>query len=267
MAATNSERVVYVILGLGPIALLVLALIGETINPIPRLTVDGATTEGVLSPTDASIRKMVGLSDDAPGQQYQIMLPEAGRLSVLLTSNQFDPYVMVYDPRNKRIICRDDDSGGSRNALCVVPELPAGNYLVLAKASDRRRGAYRLQATFGCPVRQLAVNATVAGELSRLSCPVREILRDATVNSPAEQYRITIPERGALQVDLQSNAFDAYLVLMDGSRRVIATDDDSGGGRNARVALPMLEAGEYTIVATTAKSSFGPYQLQTLFQR
>jgi hypothetical protein len=57
------------------------------------------------------------------------------------------------------------------------------------------------------------------------------------------------------RIDLESTAFDAFLVLKDSSGNVVASDDDGGNGLNSRIER-VLAAGTYEIVA----SSFGPNQ-------
>jgi hypothetical protein len=56
-------------------------------------------------------------------------------------------------------------------------------------------------------------------------------------------------------VTLRSTAFDAYLRVgrrVDGRFAALATDDDRGGGHDARVVLALPADGEYRIVVTTA---------------
>jgi hypothetical protein len=57
------------------------------------------------------------------------------------------------------------------------------------------------------------------------------------------------------RIDLESDAFDAFLVLKDSQGNVVASDDDGGSGLNSRIER-VLAAGTYEIVA----SSFGPNQ-------
>jgi hypothetical protein len=63
-------------------------------------------------------------------------------------------------------------------------------------------------------------------------------------------------------IDLRSNAFDAYLVLADDAGLVLAEDDDSGGGLDARIVWRARYTGAYRIYATTyARGAQGAYRL------
>lgn len=293
MSGTHVERIVYATLVLGVVIIVALLFLPSQSAPqallFPRefaaaawnchvrtLTLNApSAAEAAVSPADCRVRDMIGGSDDARAHPYQVTLREPGRLNLLLTSSQFDPFLIVYDPRRQTIVCQDDDSGGGNSALCVTPDLPAGSYLVLAKALAGRGGSYRLQAGFssgrqapgqvpGCRLNELALNLQVPGVLSAASCRLRQILGRGEDNSPAEQYRITVPQSGLLQIDLRSDAFDSHLTLLDSRSTEIATDDDSGGGRNARIARP-VQAGTYTIVVKGLNQATGPYSLQTSF--
>jgi len=63
-------------------------------------------------------------------------------------------------------------------------------------------------------------------------------------------------------ITLDSNQFDAYLIILDDSGREIACDDDSGGNLNARIVLSAPYTGTYQIVATTYRQGeTGRYRL------
>jgi N-acetylneuraminic acid mutarotase len=83
-----------------------------------------------------------------------------------------------------------------------------------------------------------------------------------------DQYRITLPSRGRLTIRMNSNQFDAFLVLLNSPLQLpeIATDDDSGGGTNALISLD-LDAGTYIILANSALETAvtGAYTLTTTF--
>jgi subtilisin len=71
---------------------------------------------------------------------------------------------------------------------------------------------------------------------------------------------------------MTSTDFDPFLYLLDPNGRVIAFDDNGGGGTNARIpssgSLTLTLPGSYTILATKAGSAFAPangnYQLNML---
>ena len=96
-------------------------------------------------------------------------------------------------------------------------------------------------------VERLAGNGTVSGYWNSESC-------DSTARSGryARYYTFTLGGRAAVRISLSSTV-DNYLYLRAGagrSGRVLHEDDDGGYYRNALLA-PTLDAGTYTIEATT----------------
>jgi hypothetical protein len=78
----------------------------------------------------------------------------------------------------------------------------------------------------------------------------------------AERHDLKIVGEKRYVIDLESSAFDAYLILLDSDKKVVLWDDDSGGGLNARLRIANLPAGDYTIIATALPpNGVGPYTL------
>ncbi len=82
----------------------------------------------------------------------------------------------------------------------------------------------------------------------------------------ADYYTFTLPSRTGVQIDLKSSTANPYIYLFEGlftgDASFIATDDDGGVGNNARITMA-LDAGTYTIVATTdSRVTTGSYQLE-----
>jgi CHAT domain-containing protein/Flp pilus assembly protein TadD len=66
----------------------------------------------------------------------------------------------------------------------------------------------------------------------------------------------------SIVIDLVSDDFDAYLLLLDPNRSLIDQDDDSGGGTNARIVLTLPDTGTYWILANSyGAREVGSYQL------
>ncbi|MEN9226249.1 MAG: PPC domain-containing protein [Thermostichus sp. HHBFW_bins_43] len=77
-----------------------------------------------------------------------------------------------------------------------------------------------------------------------------------------DEYSITAQPGQILIAAMESEAFDAYLELVDRQGRVIAFDDDSGPDVNALLAVRLPEGGTYTLRATSFEpESTGDYQL------
>ena len=52
-------------------------------------------------------------------------------------------------------------------------------------------------------------------------------------------------------IEMRANGIDPYLVLFDAAGRKVAEDDDSGGGKNARIAVTLPTTGRYTLYANS----------------
>ena len=110
---------------------------------------------------------------------------------------------------------------------------------------------YTLPGTVG----QVLKGQTIGGQLS---------LTDPRLSDNSVYQGWTyIGSRGErIQVDVTSSAFDAYAIIEDASGKVLARDDDSGGGANARVIFQVPANGAYRIIANTYRQgSYGQYTL------
>lgn len=78
---------------------------------------------------------------------------------------------------------------------------------------------------------------------------------------PARIVPVNLVANRAVQIDLSSNDFDAYLRLLDSADKVVASDDDGGEGLNARIVFTPPRSGTYRIIATTYSGGVGAYVL------
>lgn len=113
------------------------------------------------------------------------------------------------------------------------------------------RGVYQLDRGRVCdaiPIRNTSVN----GSLSESGC-----LASAHVYpAPADRYSFSAQAGQKALINLTSTAIDAYLHLIAPDGRVLAQDDDSGGGLNPRIPangglLSLPQTGVYTIEVTS----------------
>ena len=116
-----------------------------------------------------------------------------------------------------------------------------------------------LAAALALPVRaqqQIPIGTSITGQLTQYD----PVLSDQT------HYKIFTFQGSAGQtvtIDLMSADFDAYLYLKDQNGTSIAHDDDSGGGRNARIVIVLPYTGMYQIVANTVgRGEVGSFTLQ-----
>lgn len=117
-------------------------------------------------------------------------------------------------------------------------------------------------------VTDIALASSTSGTLTTGDCTQEALFPGLGDQSLVDQYRITLPSRGRLTIRMNSNQFDAFLVLLNSPLQLpeIATDDDSGGGTNALISVD-LDAGTYIILANSALETAvtGAYTLTTTF--
>jgi hypothetical protein len=110
---------------------------------------------------------------------------------------------------------------------------------------------YTLPGTVG----QVLKGQTIGGQLSLSD-------RRLSDNSVYQAWTYIGSRGERIQVDVMSSTFDAYAMIEDVPGKVLARDDDSGGGTNARVVFTVPANGAYRIIANTYRQgSYGPYTL------
>ncbi|HXY69638.1 MAG TPA: PPC domain-containing protein, partial [Gemmatimonadales bacterium] len=116
-----------------------------------------------------------------------------------------------------------------------------------------------LAAAVAVPVRAqqpIPIGTSVTGQLTQFD----PVMTDQT------HYKVFTFQGTAgqtVQIDLMSADFDAYLYLKDQNGNSIAHDDDSGGGRNARIIQVLPYTGLYQIYANTVgRGETGAFTLQ-----
>jgi hypothetical protein len=128
--------------------------------------------------------------------------------------------------------------------------LMAGAAVLLAGCASGRVSTPRTT-----PVRSgsIAMNSEVSGTLSR---------NDARLNDGSVYQAWTFygTQGQMVQIDVMSDAFDAFCILQGPAGNEIARNDDGGSGLNARISVALPVTGQYRIIANTyARNQFGRY--------
>jgi len=230
---------------------LALNTVNVTVSPITVGTA-ATTVNGSLSASSGSSVACTGCFANS----YGFTLSSAQTVQIDLTSTAFDAYLRVLDA-NGVVVAADDDSGGGSNSR-IRRSFAAGTYRIEASSySTGATGAFTLVVqVVSVTVAQIAVGQTVNGTLSATSG------RSAgCAGCYADLYQFTVSSAQPLIIGLNSTAFDAYLRVLDAGGATVATDDDSGGGTNARISRTFA-AGTYRVEATSYSSAkAGAYTL------
>jgi len=219
-----------------------------TVDVAPACTpgtdiVFGETVSGDISPSDC-------LSNfGMPADSFGIDVTEETAVRIHLKSPDFEPLLILRDASGMDLaIAWDEMRDGN---AWIRQSLSPGSYaLFVATTSYPGQGSYQLVVSeIVCDDPQpIDFGQTVNGTLDADDC-----LRPG--GAFQESWGLVLANDMTARIDLESDAFDAFLVLKDSDGNILATNDDGGGGLNARVDYA-LTAGTYEIVA----SSFRPGQ-------
>lgn len=213
----------------------------------------GATSSGSLSSNDCK------LSDGSYYQKWDLTLTSSTTVQIDLTSTVFDAYLFLFDA-NGVFLTQDDDGGGGSNSR-ITRTLPAGRYRIYVNTFNAGEvGNFTIAARTSngacINVAALTSPATVNGTLSSTaSC----LLSDG---SYADRYTLRPAAKTTYTIDLISSAFDAYLFARDTAGTMLAFDDNTGGGTNARLSLTVEANNTVTLYANSfLAAQTGAYRL------
>lgn len=184
-------------------------------------------------------------------------------ITIALDSTAFDPKVQLVAPDGS-VIAEDDDSGPDLNALIREYTLPRdGEYTIVVDGFRGAAGNRQLLGQFSLTLSRAgdttAQQPTAAPQPGATATPAPQVSSGAiasgqTLNgefSEATQnaaYSFEARAGDTVSIDLRSDEIDPLVRLLGPDGQVIAEDDDSGGGVQARIADFTLPAdGTYTI--------------------
>ncbi len=243
--------------------LIVLALSALAAAPLAaqdRVLDLGRAVQGELRDGDP-----IGRTRRAPYHVWTLDGRRGQRVTFEMSSRDFDAYLSVRDEQGY-LVGSDDDAGEGTDAR-VRAILPRdGRYRIFATAfSESGRGTYTLSASGwelpDAPPAGAAGTVRVGETREGLLEPGDEMAGDGPF-----QDRWTFEARVGqrLLVQLRSEDFDAYLVILDPSGVEVGSDDDGlNEGNDAQVGLRTAVAGRYTVLATSygENPQVGAYRL------
>ncbi|MFO0692725.1 MAG: caspase family protein [Polyangiales bacterium] len=218
----------------------------------------GETRDGSLGPGDATS------NDGRFVDLWAVDGPERGALELRLsTQGSVVPLAVVLDPNGRSLASSGRGTyvltqpGSHRVQLSSPSRGQRATYrIALANASggataSLARSHHRLPTTPGTPI---TVGQDQKGSLGASSARL-------PTGEPADVYALVGTAGQALELDLASDDFDAYLMVIGPNGRLFE-DDDSNGTKNSHLSLTLPEAGTYRIVATAFRSDMqGGYAL------
>jgi hypothetical protein len=183
---------------------------------------------------------------------------EAGqRVSIDLRSSDFDPYLIVVIPGQDNRE-NDDHEGSLEHAHVTFTASEAGEIaIIVTSARANETGDYALTVTTDADALTSTGPAlnTITGTLAS---------GDATLSSGeyADFHQFEAIAGQPLVIDLRSDDFDPYLIVIPPSRDQLENDDFNGDDSRSRVEFDAAVAGTYRIVVTTnTVGEIGTYSL------
>ncbi len=255
------------VMGVG-LALVLAGCGGSRVAPVRQGTIAmNSEVSGALSRGDAR------LNDGSVYQAWSFYGTQGQMVQIDVMSSAFDAFCILQGPAGNEI-ARNDDGGEGLNARINVALPVTGTYRIIANTYRQNQyGAYRLRLTSsgvsqpmgqpmvgGAPTTAGTVGQVLRGQVvqGRLT-PSDSRLQDNTFFQAWTYYG----QAGeVITLDVQSSDFDAYAVIQDMSGNVLARDDDSGGGLNARIVFTLPATGNYRLLANTLRvGATGAYTL------
>jgi hypothetical protein len=145
------------------------------------------------------------------------------------------------------------------SAAGVVRGRAPGGPLTLVASSEGRTGSAQVRVAHAAEVCPFVTTLTF-GQRANATLALGDC-EYSLDNSYVDVYEITLPAEGTIQVDMTSGDLDSYLGLFEAAGPFLAEDDNSGGGRDARI-VRQLPAGKYRVWANTVSGAVtGIYSL------
>jgi hypothetical protein len=231
----------------------------------------GEEVQGALSSSDYRS------SRDAYMEAWTLEGRAGDPVTIDLIADDFDAYLYVVGPGLGETLS-DDDSGGACHSRITFTFLETGSFHVVASSTGpRQTGVYTLRASESPgPTAGYSCGAMNPAWLTQLPTEGRtlrlgELASGAlTANSPragdgarAEAWELEGRAGESVTLTLESDAFDAYLLVTGPGLNDVLTDDDGAGDLDSQLTLRFPVDGTYLVVASSVhESAVGPYTLR-----
>lgn len=222
-----------------------------------------AAASGATGPRTETGRLAAGDNTLSSGEYADVYTFEGRRgqrMTLDLRSNEFDPYLILRPPQGDQTD-NDDHEGDSHRSLISL-ELPMdGTYRVTVTSyKSGETGSYTLRIDLGGGAGAAAATAASGTRTER----GRLAAGDDTLRSGeyVDIHRFEGTPGQRVTIDVASQDFDTYLIVVPPRGDRLENDDVEGKPRHSVVETDITEAGSYTIGVTSYKpGETGSYEL------
>jgi hypothetical protein len=173
-----------------------------------------------------------------------------GAVLFTLESNKFDAFLELVEEDGSFIAINDDRDGTNAGIKAI---LRTRNYIVVSTTFDEHEtGPYTVSAKATDPSIEQCEEVWVSTSINSA-----QTLKDTDCTDTSGTYYsdvvLMVIHRGqTVTITMNSTAVDAYLILADVSGAIVAQDDNSNGGTNARIVFTATDTKAYYIDLGTA---------------
>jgi hypothetical protein len=247
LGAPNEEKLAMIRLRQFAVSalMIVAACGGGTLHPVPaRPIAMNSELSATLTASDPQ------LAEHGSYHVYAFTGTAGQNIQIDVMSSEFDAFTIMQNTLG--VTLATANAGGNGNDARIAYVLSAdGDYRITATSSRPGGvGNYRIRLTTLAGVRVIAVGRVATGQLQ----PSDQRLPD---NFLYQSYLYNARAGETVTIDAMSAAFDAYLIIQDAGGARIASDDNSGEGRNARLTFTFPFAGAFRILVGTYDANRG----------
>ena len=178
-------------------------------------------------------------------------------VSALLFGGQFAPTMTIdAGPGISATVVSVNNPAIASVTFTIAPDAPLGphNITVTTTAGTTNTATFTvIPSATSMPT--INIGDTFSGRLSGSDQPSPH-----RTGEYADFYRLVITATRPVNIDMKSTALNTYLFLLSSTGSQLASDDNSGGGTNARIGV-ILEPGTYFIEATSSVAGIGDYTI------
>jgi len=225
--------------------------------------------DGKLSADDPKDKKLT----DSPAKIHKVKLTEGKTYDIRLSSMDFDTYLRIEDDGGKELAANDDSDGTLNSRLAFTPK-KTGTYSVIATSFDTGNGQYLLTINEKGGAGKVAGKkldldkkggATVTDKLAESdpAIPAEVVNKGPLFGNKCKLYTLNLKANNTYVINLDSDDFDAVLLVTNSAQKVLAFNDDANPpSLNAEISFRAPEDGTYTVIATSLDKKLGDFTLK-----